>query len=322
MAFFDLPLEQLQTYLPKRQEPADFDRFWQETLDEARSQPLEARFEAVDYGLTAQDIYDVTYRGFGGQEIKGWLILPARRKQALACVVQYIGYGGGRNFGFEWLLWASAGYAHLVMDTRGQGSTWSPGDTPDLYADGGNAHFPGSMTKGILNPRHYYYRRVFTDAVRAVEAAQSHPDIDAGRVAVTGVSQGGGISIAVAGLMPDIQAAMPDVPFLCDYRRATEIVDSRPYKEIGDYCHTHRDKVEQVFQTLGYFDGLNFAARARAKALFSTALMDDICPPSTVFGAYNHWQGEKEIAVYPYNGHEGGENYQTLRQIQFLKKIF
>ena len=57
------------------------------------------------------------------------------------------------------------------MDTRGQGSAWSKGDTPDPESDGGNPQYPGFMTRGVLDPKTYYYRRVFTDAVRAVEAA-------------------------------------------------------------------------------------------------------------------------------------------------------
>ncbi|MGE5777080.1 MAG: acetylxylan esterase [Chloroflexota bacterium] len=322
MAFFDFPLDQLKTYCPERNEPADFDAFWKSTLDEARAFPLNAKFEKVDYGLVAQDVYDVTYSGFGGQPIKGWLILPRQRAGKLPCVVEYIGYGGGRNLAIEWLLWASAGYAHFVMDTRGQGSNWSPGETPDLYADGGNPHSPGSMTKGILDPKHYFYRRVFTDAVRAIDAARSHPEIDAARIAVTGGSQGGGITIAAAGLVPDVAVAMPDVPFLCHYRRATEIVDSYPYKEIGDFLNTHRDKVELVFQNLAYFDGVNLSARARAKGLFSVALMDQICPPSTVFAAYNHWAGEKDIKVYTYNQHEGGRAFQTAEKLKLLKSIW
>ena len=324
MAHFDLPLEKLKEYLPTREEPKDFDAFWKSTLDEARIFPLDAKFEKVDYGLVAQETYDVTFNGFGGQPIKGWLILPvgANGRPPLPCVVEFIGYGGGRNFAFDWLLWASAGYAHFVMDTRGQGSTWSQSDTPDLYADGGNAHYPGSMTKGILDPKHYFYRRVFTDAVRAIEVVSNHPEIDATRIAVTGASQGGGTTIAVAGLSPIIQVAMPDVPFLCHYRRATEIEDSYPYKEIAEYCHVHRDKVETVFNTLSYFDGVNFSTRAKAKTLFSVALMDKTCPPSTVFAAYNHWAGEKDIKVYPYNGHEGGQSYQTLEKLKLLKSIW
>jgi len=322
MAFFDLPLNELKTYCPERDEPADFDSFWKSTLDEARSFPLNGIFERVDYGLVAQETFDVTFAGFGGQPVKGWLILPRQRNGKLPCVVEYIGYGGGRSFAIEWLLWASAGYAHFVMDTRGQGSGWSKGDTPDLYAEGGNPSLPGSMTQGVLDPRHYYYRRVFTDAVRAIDAARSHPDVDASQIAVTGGSQGGGITIAAASLVSDVVAAMPDVPFLCHYRRATELVDTYPYKEIAEYCHIHRDKVDAVFNTLSYFDGLNFAARVKAEALFSVGLMDQVCPPSTVYAAYNHWAGEKDIKVYPYNGHEGGGSYQTVEKLKFLKSFW
>ncbi len=322
MAFFDLPLDELQTYLPARREPADFDAFWRSTLEQARAHPLNSKFDRVDYGLTAQETFDVTFSGFGGHPVKGWLILPVQRKGRLPCMVEYIGYGGGRSFPTDWLLWASAGYAHLVMDTRGQGSGWSSGDTADLYAEGGNPQVPGNMTRGILDPQHYYYRRVFTDALRAIEAARSHPAVDGSRIAVTGASQGGGITIAVAGLDPGLTAAMPDVPFLCHYRRATELVDTYPYKEISDFCHIHRDKLDKVFDTLSYFDGLNFAVRTKAKALFSVGLMDQICPPSTVFAAYNHWTGEKEIKVYPYNGHEGGDSYQTVEKLKFIKNIW
>src|SRR4030065_423844 len=131
MAFFDLPQEQLKNYRPERYEPADFDSFWQSTLTEARVYPLNAQFEPVDYGLKAQEAFDVTFAGFGGQPIKGWLLLPRQRSGRLPCIVEYIGYGGGRGFPTDWLLWTSVGYAHLIMDTRGQGSAWLKGDTAD-----------------------------------------------------------------------------------------------------------------------------------------------------------------------------------------------
>jgi cephalosporin-C deacetylase len=178
------------------------------------------------------------------------------------------------------------------------------------------------MTRGILQPRTYYYRRLFTDAVRAVETARAHPAVDPDQIGVGGGSQGGGITLAVSGLDPTVKAALPEVPFLCHYRRATQITDGHPYKEIGLYCKTHRDQVETVFRTLSYFDGVNFAARARAKALFSVGLMDDICPPSTVFAAYNHYAGPKQICVYEYNQHEGGGTHHTQERLRFLDRLW
>jgi cephalosporin-C deacetylase len=178
------------------------------------------------------------------------------------------------------------------------------------------------MTRGVLDPKTYFYRRVFTDGVRAVEAAKAHPAVDAGRIAITGGSQGGGITLAVAGLEPTVKVAMPDVPFLCHYRRATDIVDSAPYNEIVKFCRTHRDKVDTVFDTLSYFDGVNFAARTTCQGLFSVALMDQTCPPSTVFAAYNHFAGPKDIRIWKYNEHEGGSNYQTVEKVRFLRDLW
>lgn len=174
------------------------------------------------------------------------------------------------------------------------------------------------MTRGISSPRSYYYRRVFTDAVRAVEAVRTLPDVDGAKVSVTGISQGGGISLAVAGLRSDLFAVMPGVAFLCHFQRAVDICDRDPYAEITRYLSVHRGSVAETFATLSYFDGVNFAKRAASPALFSVALMDETCPPSTVYAAYNHYGGEKDIAVYPYNDHEGGLSHQRLAQINWL----
>lgn len=319
MPLFDLPRAALESYLPPRDEPADFDAFWADTLVAAGRHELAPVFTPVDYGLRLLESFDVSFCGFGGQTIKGWLVLPRERTAPLPCVVEFLGYNGGRGFPTDWTLWPSAGYAHLVMDTRGQGAGWRNGDTPDLYGEGGGPTIAGFMTQGILDPAHYYYRRVFTDAVRAVEAARSHPAIDPRRIAAMGGSQGGGITLAVAGLVPDLAVAMSDVPFLCHFRRATELVESMPYAEISRFCQRHRGQIERVFQTLAYFDGVHFAARARAQALFSVGLMDQTCPPSTVYAAYNHYAGPKAICVYQYNQHEGGENVQTLEKLRFLE---
>ncbi|MEE4545357.1 acetylxylan esterase [Streptomyces sp. V4-01] len=317
MALFDLPLDRLRSYRSGSTEPEGFDGFWAGTLAQARQHDLDPRFERVATGLSTVTTYDVTFAGFGGHPVKGWLTHPAGAAEPLPLLVEFVGYGGGRGLAHTHLLWASAGYAHFVMDTRGQGSGWSTGDTDDPV--GSAPASPGFLTRGIEDPDAFYYRRVFTDAVRAVEAARSHPLTDSSRTAVTGVSQGGGITLAVAGLMHDLSAVAPDVPFLCDYQRAATITDEMPYREIGRYLSAHRDRRDRVFETLSYFDGVHFAARATAPALFSTALEDEVCPPSTVFAAYNSYaQDDKRIEVYDFNGHEGGGPFQQVKQLDWF----
>jgi cephalosporin-C deacetylase len=206
------------------------------------------------------------------------------------------------------------------MDTRGQGSGWgSGGDTPDPVGSGPAT--PGFMTRGVLDPHDHYYRRLITDGVRAVDAVRQVEGIDASRVGVAGTSQGGGMAIAVAGLVPDVAAAAPNVPFLCHFRRAVQISDSYPYGEITKYLSVHREHEDAVWRTFSYLDGVSFAARARAAGLFSVALMDATCPPSTVYAAFNRWAGEeKKIDVYPYNGHEGGQEYRFAPTLAWLRK--
>jgi len=105
----------LKTYLPPRVEPADFDAFWRDTLAAARKFPLDARFELTDWGLKTVEIFDVTFNGYAGQPIKGWLMLPRVRAGKLPCVVEYLGYGGGRGYPYNWLVWSSAAsYSEFV----------------------------------------------------------------------------------------------------------------------------------------------------------------------------------------------------------------
>ena len=110
-------------------QPAGFDAFWQRTLKEARGHDLDARFTEVEPGLALVRAYDVEFSGFGGHRIRGWFLIPRADAGPLPCVVQYIGYGGGRLLPHNWLLWPTAGYATLVMDTRGQSGPDRP-ETP------------------------------------------------------------------------------------------------------------------------------------------------------------------------------------------------
>ncbi len=317
MPRFDLSPAELRSYRPDVPEPDDFDAFWAATLaDHCPSGP--AVLSPVESRLALVDAWDVTFPGFDDHPIRAWLLLPAGAEGPLPGVVEFNGYGGGRGLPHERLAWVSAGYAYLFMDTRGQGSGWGGGgDTPDPVGSGPAA--PGFMTRGIEDPEAYYYRRVFVDGVRAVQVLRSLPQVDADRVAVTGGSQGGGIAIAVAGLVRGLVGAMPDVPFLCHFDRAVGLTDRDPYHEIVRYLAVHRGADERVFRTLSYFDGVNFAKRTTAPALFSVAQLDPICPPSTVFAARNHWAGgDADIVEYAFNEHEGGGPWQWRRQADWL----
>src|SRR5699024_1742586 len=243
MALFDLPLEALWEYRPQLSEPEDLMPFWEGTLSQAReaSSPLLA-LERVDNGLTLIDTWDVTFAGHDGSPVRAWYQRPAGAQADLPVVVEYLGYGGGRGEPLERLAFSTAGYGHLVMDTRGQGSTWGAGGhTADPAGSGPAAS--GVMTRGVASPHTSYLTRLFTDAVRAVDTARELPGAD-GRIALTGNSQGGGLALGTAGLVPDVDALAANVPFLTHMRRAVQITDADPYQEIVRYLAVHRDLEE------------------------------------------------------------------------------
>jgi cephalosporin-C deacetylase len=205
------------------------------------------------------------------------------------------------------------------MDLRGQGGGWRGADTADP-GDTGAPSSGGFLTRGIADPHTHYFTRLYVDAVRAVDAIRSHPAAAGRPIVTTGASQGGALAIAAAQLAGGVAATLPDVPFLAHPRRAVQITDSRPYRELIDYCSVHSDEVERVFATLAYVDGVNHARRVTVPALFSVGLIDDITPASTVFAAFNHYAGPKDIAVYPFNGHEGGGTRHLRAKLDFLAR--
>ena len=310
-------LEKLQVPLTKA---ADFEAFWSSTLETYL--PKGTAPVLVDYPTPMKlvDVKDVTVAGFNGDPIKGWLLVSRSADAQTPCIIMYDGYGGGRGLPNEWLFWVNAGYRVLVMDTRGQGGGFRLSDTADgAYPRGPQT--PGFMTQGILNRDDYFYRRVFIDAVAFIDAARQMPGVNPDRIIVAGGSQGGGISLAAASLSNNVFAAMPDVPFLCNYKKATEMVDTYPYHEITLFCRVHRDKIDQVFSTLSYFDCMNLVTMATAPALISIGMHDPVCPPDTIFAMRNHYAGTVTTAIYEYNTHEGGSVAHQLVQADWLSSL-
>lgn len=321
MPLFDLPLAELRDYRSARPEPADFDAFWDATLQSVGNDPLDVRIEPHEMQLPLVETFHLWFSGFGRQPVHCLYLRPSRElsPEPVPLVVQFLGYGDGTGSPLDWLSLPAAGLATIVMDTRGQGARARRAGATGDSGGSESAHVEGFLTKGVLDRDDYYYRRVFTDAVRALDAAATLDGIDADCLAVAGTSQGGGIALAATALSDKVRAAVVNVPFLCDYSRAVTVTNRAPYGELLAFLGTHRGSAEQALSTLDYFDGVNLAARAQAPALFSVALMDDICPPSTVMAAYNRYAGPTSLEIYPYNEHEGGGVAQDELSIDWLR---
>lgn len=297
MPIFDKPLEQLRQYRPSLTREPDFDAFWQATLAKAAEIPLQATFTPYDYPVRNATIYDVRYTGWNGARIAAWYIRPQGPGPFPALVV-YHGYSGSKGQPHNHFLWVLQGYAVLAVDTRGQSGFSTD---PTVYSTG---HIKGWMTAGILDPQEYYYRGAYVDCVRALDVLATRPEVDMTHVGLTGGSQGGGLSLAVAALDRRPVVAMADIPYLCHFERAVDMALRMPYLEISDYIKQYPEHERQVWRTLSYFDNMNLAPRIQCPTLISVGLVDDICAPSSIFATYNHLECEKDIAIFRYHNHE------------------
>jgi cephalosporin-C deacetylase len=179
------------------------------------------------------------------------------------------------------------------------------------------------MTRGIASPETYYYRRLYVDAVRAVETAAGLPGVDRARICVAGMSQGGALALAAAALCPElVRLCHADVPFLCDIQRGMDVAFDPPYTELVTYLAMHPDLEERARLTLRHVDNALLAARIRARTLIAVALRDTITPPSTVFAAYNAVTAPKEIVVLPYADHSQVPTSHAERQLAAFASDF
>ncbi|XMA39074.1 acetylxylan esterase [Streptomyces albogriseolus] len=326
MPAFDLPPAQLESHRPDVTEPADFDAFWKRTLDQAEDAgDAVVSAEPVDSCLRLTETWDVTFRGFAGDPVRAWFSRPARATAPFRPWWSSRGTDAAEASPRA----ADLGERRVRASADGQPRPGRPvrlrrrHPDPHAGAPGG----PGPAVRGLLDPRDYHYRRLITDAVRAVDAVRALPGVDASRVAAVGNSQGGGLALAVAGLVPDLAAVLVTAPFLCGIRRALDLTDLPPYGEISAYLAVHRGAEEAAHRTLGHVEGISFARRAHAPAHFGVGLRDTVCPPSGTYAAFNRYaelsggRPSKVLHAYPYNGHEGGDAVHVRRQLGWAREV-
>ena len=284
-----------ETYGTTTARPPDFDSFWTEILEEAAAIPLNAQVEAIPLRSTDDvEVYDVRYDSLDHVQVACWYCLPRDRSARLPGLIHVPGYVS------EPLLpkaTARQGYAAISVAPRGKlrsNRQFNPG-------------YPGLLTHNLTDRNTYSYRGFYVDAFRAVDFLLSRPEVDGGRIGITGGSQGGALTIVTAALRHEITCAAAGAPYLCGFMDAARLTHSYPYEEINDYLRLHPDRESLVRQTLNYFDGINFAPSIKCPVIVSLGLQDDVCPPETGFALFREI-GSVEKKLYTYDNcmHDAG----------------
>ena len=277
--------------------PDDFDEFWGSILAHLAEEPLDPT--ATHDPLRSNEdvrVYQANYRSLDGLEIFGWYSVPAVGEGPFPAILVLPGYKSEPAVRRDW---GRKGVAALSVAVRGKlpsSAQFNPG-------------YPGLLTSGIESRDTYSYRGVISDCSRGVDFLLSRPEIDSQRIFCCGSSQGGGLTLATAGLRPEIRGGVSGYPFLCCYPESRLMLRSYPYDELSSYLRAHPEREQQMLETLRYFDGVNFAPRIKCPMVVGIALEDEVCPPETSYAAYDQLGGERELWLFPESGHGNAHDY-------------
>ncbi len=277
--------------------PDDFDDFWSGILGHLAKEPLEP---SVTHDLMRSNdevkVYQATYRSLDGLEIFGWYSVPAAGDGPFPAILVLPGYKSEPALRRDW---GRKGVAVLSVAVRGKlpsSAEFNPG-------------YPGLLTHGIESRETYSYRGVISDCSRGVDFLLSRPEIDSDRIFCSGSSQGGGLTLATAGIRAEIRGGVSGYPFLCCYPESMKMLRSYPYDELSCYLRANPEREAQMLETLRYFDGVNFATRIKCPMVVGVALEDEVCPPETSYAAYDRLAGERELWLFPESGHGNAHDY-------------
>ena len=319
MPILDMPLEKLKVYEGRNPRPADIDEFWDKSI--AEMEALGTGFELVkaDFQVPGVQCWDMFFTGMKGARIHCKFVRPEKVDKPLPGLCIFHGYSGRSPDFFDLLSYVQAGFIVAAMDCRGQA-----GQSVDVGGVCGNT-LHGQIIRGLeeKDPTKLLFRDIYLDCAQLARIMMAMPEVDEKRVSARGGSQGGGLTLACAALTPNLFRAAPTFPFLCDYKRVWEMdLAKDAYKELREYFRNFdplHEREEEIFTLLGYIDNQHMAHRIKAEVLMFTGLMDNICPPSTQFAAFNKMTCKKDVVIYPDFGHEGLP-YSANKAVAFLMK--
>lgn len=276
--------------------PDDFSQFWSNAREEAKKVPLDAKMTLLPSKSTENvTVYEVSFRN-GGPDNRIYGILcvpkgagkfPAALQVPGAGIRPYSGDVGN----------AEAGIITLQIGIHGIPVTMDPVVYQNLASGGLSEYWQFNLD----NRDRYYYKRVYLGCLKAVDFLFSLPQFDGSTLAVYGGSQGGALSIVTAALDNRVKYLYAFYPALCDL---TGYLKGRaggwPHLFANNNSFTSKpDKIA----TSRYFDVVNFARLLKVSGVYSLGYNDDICPPTSMYAAYNSIPAPKQLLVYEDSGH-------------------
>ena len=280
--------------------PTDFDNFWQNAIAEARKTDLNPTKRLLPGRCTKDvNVYEVSFQNMQ-QNFRTYGILTVPVKPGKYPAMLRVPGAGVRPYGGD-VYSASQGVITLEIGIHGIPVTMDQ----KIYDDVFNGALMNYWVFGMNNRDKSYYKRVVLSCIRAIDYLEQYTDWNGRKLAVTGSSQGGFLTLATAGLDKRVTCYAPVHAALCDHTASLKgVACGWPhyfYQMKSEELRTSNKEIE----TSRYYDGVNFARRITdsQKGWFSFGYNDDVVPPTTAYATYNIVKGPKEISIYQQTAH-------------------
>lgn len=302
--------------------PDDFDDFWKAAMEElAAVNPAYKIEEDFEKSTAKHKVYRVEMSSLDEVRIYGWLSIPTTLLGSKFPVL--VGYSGYHVM-LKPLYFDE--FASFMLNARGADKEAFKQLDPENIE---------MIVYNVQDPMKYIYRGMYMDCIRAVDFIFANEDMgfDLKRVAVFGGSQGGSLSLMVAGLLGSkIQTCMADNPTYCDFHLNLDMQDnireeSFIIKNFNRYLDENKNTMtkDDLLNNLSYFEIQNFAPKIKCSVLLGIGLLDPLAPAVTTIGMYNKLNPEvikmSEIYTFPELAHEVPDRHNTFKSIWFYEKL-
>ena len=237
--------------------PADFDAYWEETLQQLAKVPpapelAEMPLRSTDYATA----YSVRLTSIGPYRIFAYLSIPhgdgpfpaKYNLPRYGSVVELVPQGGANAQRRE--------YVTCSIGVRGQRGANQPYE----------AAFPGLFTQNIDDSQAYVFRGIVADCCRGLEFLMGQEAVDRQRV----VTVGNDLALTTAALCPQVTHVVCAPAFNYATSDVAPLTEAYPLEEINDYLRYYPSRRAAVERTLSYFDLRWFAPRVKASTLLMT----------------------------------------------------
>jgi cephalosporin-C deacetylase-like acetyl esterase len=295
--------EKLMDYegLPDLAPPPDFDAYWKRARAELAAVPMQPIVEPVpEKDTTTGLLFRVDLPAVEATTISCWYYVPRAAFDKDGRVVKRFpavqiapGYGAEEPP----IDRTKDGFISLSVNPRNHGPSRDFWKSPVEH-----------LAFNIGTPEKYYYRLAVMDVVRAAEFLFSRPEVDTGRVAAEGGSQGGYFAIAAAAFEPRFRCVASNVTAFSAYPEGMKlnlIGFATTFRKLLEDAPTPAERAA-IAKSLAYTDGANLARLVKCPVQVNMGDRDPVC--NFVCGIVVHNRLPKgtvrEINVFPDCRHE------------------